>query len=586
MKKNILLGVIAGLVSLGILVAVFVFIAPVGGGYSSSGRNTNAGNSKTSVSKVSKKSTGTASGASSTKTGQKANPTGGTMKADAKKSAAVSSKSKSATKSSSEVKAKASSESSSKSTAKSSSGSESSEAGTSKTAKKEKTADSTQTKTGSSSKSTQKSSQESSEKKASSDRSYTAVTEKKADQDTETILLSYAQKQEYTYGEDYAVAWSGEDYDRSAIPTTNFGYCIKDFDGDGQDELLILAIESDYSVSATVYEEKSGKTAESDSLHIEYPQSGNDDVQCPEIAGLYDGTLEAFVFDHDGIKIALDAYTYTEEDGGLRRMSLLSYSENKLNLEKVIYLGERYEGWGTDAEPYTPGDSTGSNVGRQPFREALEGYGAENIPAGSDFISTGTRFITFFPSASAFAKQDFEESVSVSELKGEGDSMRGQEVGTVSLASKEDLDSGKDEATAADDGTYCHDLDAQYSGFTLAGSAQKPEDKGDYYELPVTVYTDGDYEIAEKELGKTTVRISKDAKVLYMGYDENGNASTNLISLDEYAEKTCGASSYSDCTYTRIWSNIDDPGSTSDQAYKVYYDGNGYITQFYDGEFN
>lgn len=582
MKKNVLIGIISGLISLGIVLAILVFVAPIGRNISKSGQISGGD------------STGSVVIANTGKTyegnGQKATPSGGTMKADVKKKAASKSdsvtSSKSSSKSGSTVSSKTSSKSKSAVSQKSSSKQESGTASASSSKKEAGTvpkasSKSTDKKESGSTQGAGKSNTSATSEKESSDNAASkSDTGGDTKQDTDTVLLSYADNQDYVYGMEYAVTWNGSDYDRSAISTTNLGYCIKDFDKDGQNELLILDIDNDYSITARVYEEKDGKVKETSSLQIVYPQTEDNADENPKVAGLYNGSLEIFVFEHNGIKIALDNYTQAEdENNNLRKLALLAYSEGRLSLEKVIYLGESREGWGTEDEPFEYDDSTADNHGREQFRKALEEYGAEDVPEGDGYISPGTSFITFFPSASALAQQDFRESEDIAQLKS------GDEAGMVSFAARDELYSGENSTSSAKDSSYCRDLNAQFDGFTLADSDGKPVDQGDYYELPVTVYTSGDV-IAEKELGKTTVRISKDARVLYMGYDEDGNRYTRLISLDEYAQKICGASSYSDCTYTRIWSNVDDPGSESDQEYKVYYNEDGYITQFYDGEFN
>lgn len=82
-------------------------------------------------------------------------------------------------------------------------------------------------------------------------------------------------------------------------------------------------------------------------------------------------------------------------------------------------------------------------------------------------------------------------------------------------------------------------------------------------------------------LGTTTVRIRKDAQVMW-----RGNESYSFISLDDYAENI-RASDYAHCNHTRIWYVADPfPDPEDKGAYQIYYDSNGYITQFYDGEFN
>lgn len=130
-----------------------------------------------------------------------------------------------------------------------------------------------------------------------------------------------------------------------------------------------------------------------------------------------------------------------------------------------------------------------------------------------------------------------------------------------------------------DDDDYCRNLSDRYVYFTVAMSdGNKPVDKGDYYELTVNVYDANDYTVVGYVVGTVKVRIRKDAQVLWSdGYEES------LISLDEYAGKY-NAQSYVDSEYTRIWHGSDEY-SPEGQKYRTYYDENGYITQFYDGEF-
>lgn len=127
-------------------------------------------------------------------------------------------------------------------------------------------------------------------------------------------------------------------------------------------------------------------------------------------------------------------------------------------------------------------------------------------------------------------------------------------------------------SSAASAYDYCKNLEAEYGNFAVA-QGSSPVDMGDYYECTVSVYS-GDYDDDTQEpilLGETKVRIRSDAKVLW-----RTDANESLIPFEEYPLKD----------HVRIWGpynrKYDSDGS---QDYMIFYDENGYITQFYDGAF-
>lgn len=129
---------------------------------------------------------------------------------------------------------------------------------------------------------------------------------------------------------------------------------------------------------------------------------------------------------------------------------------------------------------------------------------------------------------------------------------------------------------------YCPDLLAAYPSSVAAFSGDTPVEREDYYELTVNVYGPDEESDTGAVLGTAVIRIRKDAQVMWRGND----GVNSLISLDAYAANYW-ASDYAHCDHTRIWYGSDQSHDPEDKgAYQIYYDSNGYITQFYDGEFD
>lgn len=154
-------------------------------------------------------------------------------------------------------------------------------------------------------------------------------------------LQAYAEQFTYLKGNHYGSYLSkSEEYlcekDLSEVPLESLGYAIRDLDGDGAEELLVISLEEEYYLKATIYEEVDGAVQEAAqySLRDEYTGISIDFSEAQK------GTtqmLDCYFFGENEIGIELTAYADLMSNGTCINFVALRYQDGTLQKETQAY---------------------------------------------------------------------------------------------------------------------------------------------------------------------------------------------------------------------------------------------------------
>lgn len=176
----------------------------------------------------------------------------------------------------------------------------------------------------------------------------TAATEEKT---ASQILDEFSGYFDYLYGRIYdGYLWDYEEmknesenyydgYDRTDVPTSNMGSYVYDFDQDGQEELLIVHISSDYKLQFSMYEitdEKKVYTADTYTLLNITGEHENEQYAIEQGNGMTD----IFLYEYDGPRLlALCSGTGMLATGNMSHLISVKYDGHKFvqDIEPVGY---------------------------------------------------------------------------------------------------------------------------------------------------------------------------------------------------------------------------------------------------------
>lgn len=162
-------------------------------------------------------------------------------------------------------------------------------------------------------------------------------------------LQAYAEQFTYLKGNYYGSYLSkSEEYlyekDLSEVPLESLGYAIRDLDGDGAEELLVISLQEEYYLKATVYKEVDGAVQEAAqySLRDEYEGISIDFSEAQK------GTtqmLDCYFFGENEIGIELTNYADLMSNGTCINFVSLRYQDGTLQKEtQAYYAGSDGEG--------------------------------------------------------------------------------------------------------------------------------------------------------------------------------------------------------------------------------------------------
>lgn len=171
----------------------------------------------------------------------------------------------------------------------------------------------------------------------------------------DTELESFAKKQEYLFGENYngflrkerSSTYSPFTYDISEIPVKNVSWIIRDFDNDGDNELLIIGLNNEhsddeagsavnnyYSLDIKMYEIVDGIVTLSDEMNL-FDEGGYISTALACNNDDYTATVDCYLYGNDTTYIAVETTDLASMFADGRNLNFMSitYSNNCLEIE-------------------------------------------------------------------------------------------------------------------------------------------------------------------------------------------------------------------------------------------------------------
>ncbi len=171
--------------------------------------------------------------------------------------------------------------------------------------------------------------------------------------------------EDFLYGMIYSCPAVSPSYiDYSSVPISNLGYLIEDFDSDTNDELLVAALNNDYSIRLDIYEQESSGYLLQDTYNVSF--NGYDNQTGPlYLATCSGGVTDIYAYEHNGISIGIEESGYGIFATGVNHAFMeLRYDGDSFSIENQFhYSGAVDEGLYASAEDY----------------EELNKYGVTNI---------------------------------------------------------------------------------------------------------------------------------------------------------------------------------------------------------------
>ena len=222
------------------------------------------------------------------------------------------------------------------------------------------------------------------------------------------LLEKYAAGLNTLYGKTFkGVLWKPDKkehketlgYDYSDLPVGNAASCIYDFDQDGEEELLTVSINEDYTLTLTMFE-----TGEDNKVHSSasfLSVLDRDGKKFPIYAVEQgEGMTDVFLYENNGPKVCIDsAGKLMNTSGGRHAIIALTYDGTAFEQYKDPFFAP-------DSEEYY-GDLA-DNMCR-----SLESFGAENLTIGelNGICLYKTPFMEYLPEVREIYRADAELTV-------------------------------------------------------------------------------------------------------------------------------------------------------------------------------
>lgn len=148
-------------------------------------------------------------------------------------------------------------------------------------------------------------------------------------------------------------------YDMSQVPAGPLGYALEDFDEDGQKELLVITLQENDTLLASMYEQESDSVRLADQYDL-----GQDEM-----------SLEVYMAGKNARPALTECYLYGENDIGVERSELANLSADGvfLNFVALHYDGSKLE---KKTRAYTAGSDLDSDTS---FMDTLKTVGIQGL---------------------------------------------------------------------------------------------------------------------------------------------------------------------------------------------------------------
>lgn len=154
-------------------------------------------------------------------------------------------------------------------------------------------------------------------------------------------LQAYAEQFRYLKGKRYSkyISKTSEEYmfdtDISEVPVEALGYAIRDLDGDGAEELLVISLEAGYFLKATVYEENRGTVQQAAEYDLKEDEISINFFDSAKIAKA--ALLDCYFFGENQIGFELSDGGGLYADGIRSSFVTLTYDGEKLVRQGQVY---------------------------------------------------------------------------------------------------------------------------------------------------------------------------------------------------------------------------------------------------------
>lgn len=148
-------------------------------------------------------------------------------------------------------------------------------------------------------------------------------------------------------------------YDMSQVPAGPLGYALEDFDEDGQKELLVITLQENDTLLASMYEQENDSVRLADQYDL-----GQDEM-----------SLEVYMASKDARPALTECYLYGENDIGIERSELAELAADGvfLNFVALHYDGSKLE---KKTRAYTAGSDLDSDTS---FMDTLKTVGIQGL---------------------------------------------------------------------------------------------------------------------------------------------------------------------------------------------------------------
>lgn len=148
-------------------------------------------------------------------------------------------------------------------------------------------------------------------------------------------------------------------YDMSQVPAGPLGYALEDFDEDGQKELLVITLQENDTLLASMYEQENDSVRLADQYDL-----GQDEM-----------SLEVYMASKDARPALTECYLYGENDIGIERSELAELAADGvfLNFIALHYDGSKLE---KKTRAYTAGSDLDSDTS---FMDTLKTVGIQGL---------------------------------------------------------------------------------------------------------------------------------------------------------------------------------------------------------------